>query len=1220
MAMGKGFRVLEKSNPPNPYSVLLEQRSKEDTLLFESQAVAVLSPQETESVKRQYTKLLDAYGCLGVLQLNAGETTVLYLVMVTGCVSVGKVADSDVFRITQTHFVSLRNQSQDEERISEVRKLLNSGTFYFSWSSSGDPLDLTLSAQRRTKTSETDNRFFWNRMLHIHLLRFSVSCSDWLLKAMCGSVEIRTVYVGSRKAQAMIISRLSCERAGTRFNVRGSNDDGHVANFVETEQAIYLDTEVTSFVQTRGSVPLFWEQPGVQVGSHKVKMSRGYEVSAPVFDRHISLIKERYGHQAIVNLLGTSLIGSKEGEATLSQLFQAHHKLSQHKDVPHVVFDYHQECRGGNTKNLAKLKTKVEKYLKAFAMFYIKGGEVICEQKGTVRTNCLDCLDRTNCVQTFFGLETLSKQLELLNLMVKQTMVSRFEEVFRQMWINNGNEISKIYAGTGAIQGGSKLMDGARSAARTIQNNLLDNSKQEAIDILLLGSTLSSELADRARILLPSNMLHAPTSVLREMCKRFSEYVLPANARIAVGTYNVNGGKHFRSVVYKDVSLSDWLLDAPRLAKSNSLVDVSNPPDEECPVDIYAIGFEEIVDLNASNIMAASSENAKAWATELQKVLSRDREYVAVTYVQLVGVCLYLFIRKEHAPFIRDVAVDSVKTGLGGATGNKGACAIRLVFYSTSICFVCAHFAAGQSQVNERNADYAEITRKVSFPMGRTLNSHDYVFWCGDFNYRVDMDKDEIKENVKLGQLEPILQCDQLRVQQEQGNVFKNFIEGEITFPPTYKYDLFSDDFDTSEKCRAPAWTDRVLWKRRKQQPETDLCGSDWNPGRLVHYGRTELKQSDHRPVIAIVDVDIYRVDEERRKRVFMEVIQDLGPPDATVVVQVVDAGEDSSAIFDDDFMTALLQELAQIGEVILVRFVEETMWVTFRDGQSALAAIKIGSLNLLGHTLQLTLKTANWRAQTEKEIALCSNNTIALCDYAALSGVNLEAESPDEVDPVLIREGSLGGWSPGDDDDAVVGPRGVPPAPPSRPPPPSSSPAQPRKQVPKAGVISLAGAKAPDRPPPMQPAAAAPAPPSRPSPSPPSTAAASRGASIDLKDMSAAYGSQADDDGAAIYEEILDDPACPSGPPPPPPRFDSTESDDVGGVPPPLPQRAAAPVPAVPAVPGRPGATGPPPIPNRPGGPAIPARTSGPPPIPARSGGPPGVPTPPLTPRRNAS
>ena len=68
--------------------------------------------------------------------------------------------------------------------------------------------------------------------------------------------------------------------------------------------------------------------------------------------------------------------------------------------------------------------------------------------------------------------------------------------------------------------------------------------------------------------------------------------------------------------------------------------------------------------------MAASSENAKLWGEELQKVLSRDRDYVMITYVQLVGVCLYLFIRPDHAPYIRDVAVDSVKTGLGGATGK----------------------------------------------------------------------------------------------------------------------------------------------------------------------------------------------------------------------------------------------------------------------------------------------------------------------------------------------------------------------------------------------------------------------------------------------------------------------------------------------------------------------------------------------------------------------
>nr|XP_018906096.1 PREDICTED: synaptojanin-1 isoform X1 [Bemisia tabaci] len=1123
MAMGKAYRVLEKVKPPSPYSVLLEHRFRNESLLFESQAVAVLSQDESDFVKKQYTKLLDAYGCLGVLQLNAGETSVLYLLMVTGCVSVGKIFDSEIFRITQTSFISLRNQAQDEERISEVRKLLNSGTFYFSWSSTSEPLDITLCAQRRCKTNITDNRFFWNRTLHIHLLRFSVPCDAWLLKTMCGSIEIRTVYVGHRQAKAVIISRLSCERAGTRFNVRGCNDEGHVANFVETEQIIFLDDEVTSFIQTRGSVPLFWEQPGIQVGSHKVKMSRGLESSYSGFERHMKMTKERYGSQVIVNLLGTSLIGSKEGEATLSQFFQESHNSSPFLDeIPHVVFDYHQECRSGNQTNLSKLKAKVEKFIEMHSFFYSKGFSVLSEQKGVIRTNCLDCLDRTNCVQTFFGLYVLLKQLAALDLMDKQQIVSRFEEVYKQMWVNNGNEVSKIYAGTGAIQGGSKLMDGARSAARTIQNNLLDNSKQEAIDVLLLGNTLNSELADRARTLLTSNMLHAPTNVLREMCKRYTEFVSAASLRVAVGTYNVNGGKHFRSVVYKDASLSDWLLDAYDIASKNFLVNVQSPGN---PVDIFAIGFEEIVDLNASNIMAASTENAKLWCEELQKVLSRDNEYVLLTYIQLVGVCLFVFVRPEHTPFIRDVAVDSVKTGFGGATGNKGAVAIRFVFHATSVCFVCGHFAAGQSQVADRNADYAEITRKISFPMGRSLNSHDYVFWCGDFNYRINMDKDELKELIKNNQLEEALAQDQLKQQQEAGNVFKNFIEGDITFPPTYKYDLFSDDYDTSEKCRAPAWTDRILWKRRKHHPDSDLP-PDWSHGRLIHYGRAELKQSDHRPVIAIIDIEIYKVNPDLRAKVLKDVIQDLGPPDSTIIVQVETDEEEN--VFEE-LMPALLQELSQVGEVVLVRFVEDTMWVTFRDGQTALAAAKKANTQVCGYKLHLSLKTPDWVDRVMHELEFCSANTVSLCD----SFSNLCASS-----------NTVSDLSPGHRAvDRCKSP---------------SRPAQPPRPKVKAGVLSIP-VKEPPRPP------------------PPSDYQQPISGGAFLRDELEAT-TQND---SAIYEEIVSEEfesaPIPSGPPPPPPVISN---------PPPLPHRTLPPPPipsreAPPPIPARSG--GPPPLPARP-------------------------------------
>ncbi|XP_005187417.2 synaptojanin-1 [Musca domestica] len=1227
MAMSKVIRVLEKSIAPSPHSVLMEYRNKNESILFESHAVALLSSQESEIIRKQYTKVCDAYGCLGVLQLNAGESTLLFLVLVTGCVSMGKIGDVEVFRIQQTQFVSLQNAAPNEDRISEVRKLLNSGTFYFAHTNQSatraTKFDITLCAQRRFQTGETDNRFFWNRMMHIHMLRFSIDCQSWLLKVMCGSVEVRTVYIGAKQARAAIISRLSCERAGTRFNVRGINDEGHVANFIETEQVIYVDNDVTSYVQTRGSVPLFWEQPGVQVGSHKVKLSRGFETSAAAFDRHMSLMKQRYGYQAIINLLGTSLVGSKEGEAMLSNEFQRHHGMSAHKDVPHIIFDYHQECRGGNFAALSKLKERITACGINYGIFYAAAGKVVREQFGVIRTNCLDCLDRTNCVQTFLGLDTLNIQLEALGFGEKKNF-TRFEEIFKQMWINNGNEVSKIYAGTGAIQGSSKLMDGARSAARTIQNNLLDNSKQEAIDILLVGSTLSSELADRARILLPSNMLHAPTTVLREMCKRYNEYVQPQTVRVAVGTYNVNGGKHFRSIVFKD-TLSDWLLDCHALARSKALVDVNNPSENAGkPVDIFAIGFEEIVDLNASNIMAASTENAKLWAEELQKTISRDNDYVLLTYQQLVGVCLYIYIRPEHASYIRDVAIDCVKTGLGGATGNKGACAIRFVFHGTSMCFVCAHFAAGQSQVAERNADYAEITRKLAFPMGRTLKSHDWVFWCGDFNYRIDMDKEELKEAIKNGDLATVLENDQLLKEQETGNVFTDFLEGEITFDPTYKYDVFSDEYDTSEKQRAPAWTDRVLWRRRKALAESDYNAAEWNPGKLIHYGRSELKQSDHRPVIAIIDAEVIVIDPRRRRKVFEEVIKDLGPPDSTIVVHVHEpsADDEGPTIYDENVMSTLIQELSKMGEVTLVRYVEDTMWVTFRDGESALNVVAKGETSICGLHLKFELKSPDWMRHVDNEIELCTTNTIPLCanpqEQASL--LNATPEIPQRPKQPPAR-----------------------PAP-ARPPIPMSPKNSPR-HLPHAGVISVVPemlqpkpAKPPMPPQPQQPPQLPP--PLRPvpvnsvvdtpsssksqspteqnsplhsssgktspvgtgsnasslPPTPPRNTQSknvtpvstpsrqSKQSSVDVQDAvaAAAYND------SNIYEEIQDDIPAPRHPPPP---FPPVPSDIVNE----SPQRRP------PALPANAPMGPPPPLPVRRGPPPIPNRVGGAPPLPNR-------------------
>lgn len=130
--------------------------------------------------------------------------------------------------------------------------------------------------------------------------------------------------------------------------------------------------------------------------------------------------------------------------------------------------------------------------------------------------------------------------------------------------------MSRIYAGTGALQGTNKLKDGTRSVVRTVQNNLLDSSKQEAIDILLVGSSLSCELGDRARSLLPQELLHTPASMLKTICfGRYLDFTIPHKITVSVATWNVNGGKHFNSIVFRDQPMSDWLLDNNPKGESN---------------------------------------------------------------------------------------------------------------------------------------------------------------------------------------------------------------------------------------------------------------------------------------------------------------------------------------------------------------------------------------------------------------------------------------------------------------------------------------------------------------------------------------------------------------------------------------------------------------------------------------------------------------------------
>ncbi|XP_049656357.1 synaptojanin-2 isoform X1 [Accipiter gentilis] len=977
MALSKGLRLLWKQEPAP--SALLEARTRQDCLLLEAGTVAALTPEEKDAIKGQYEKLMDAYGCLGELQLKWGNTRLHFLVLVTGCTSVGKILDAEVYKITATDFCPLQEETKEEERITALKKILNSGMFYFSWPNAGSNFDLTVRAQKQGDNHyESGNSFFWNQLLHVPFKHYQVNCSDWLLKVICGVVDIRTVYASHKKAKACLISRISCEQAGVRFHIRGVNDDGHVSNFVETEQTIYLDDDVSSFVQIRGSVPLFWEQPGLQVGSHRLRLNRGLEANAPAFDRHMMLLKEQYGKQVIVNLLG-----SRGGEEVLNRAFKKLLWASSHAaDTPMINFDYHQFAKGGKTEKLENLlRPQLKLHWEDFGIF-TKGENVSpCLQTGTFRMNCLDCLDRTNSVQSFIALEILLAQLESLGLNSK-SIIERFVESYKVMWTLNGHNLSRVFTGSRALEGKhkvGKLKDGARSVSRTIQSNFFDAVKQEAIKLLLMGDFYSEEYADKGKMLMDHTALLVTPSILKAMSERQFEFTSFKRVRVATGTWNVNGGKQFRSNILGTSELTDWLLDSPKLSG------VSEFQDDNYPPDIFAVGFEEMVELSAGNIVNASTTNRKMWGEQLQKAISRTHRYIQLTSAQLVGVCLFIFVRPYHVPFIRDVAIDTVKTGMGGKAGNKGAVSIRFQFYSTSFCFICSHLTAGQTQVKERNEDYKEITQKLSFPMGRSVFSHDYVFWCGDFNYRIDLTYEEVFYFLKRQDWKTLLEFDQLQQQKSSGKIFKDFHEGTINFGPTYKYDVGSEAYDTSDKCRTPAWTDRVLWWRKKlpfekTAGEINLLDSDlnaetkvrhtWTPGALMYYGRAELQASDHRPVLAIVEVEVQEVNQAARESVFQEVSSFQGPLDATVVVNLLSPMPEEKNEFPEDLRTELMQMFEDYGTIVLVRISGGQMLVTFADSKSALRVMDIDGVKVRGRTVKIRPKTKDWLKGLQEEIA----------------------------------------------------------------------------------------------------------------------------------------------------------------------------------------------------------------------------------------------------------
>lgn len=1020
MGILKTLIISHKRATNGNYVILLQRSPAKDqpSLIFEAGTVISLDPYELDTMNQDkaFTKFLEGFACLGMLRYSFGASSrseVMFLIIVTGCVSVGKMDKTEIFRITDVCLLSMRNETGDQDTIQSLKRLLSSGCFYFSHCTTQNEFDITLSAQRARSTNKSDARFFWNRSLHKYFCQYSIDTSKWLIKVICGAVNISTVYIGGLQARACLISRLSCERAGTRFNVRGTNDLGHVANFVETEQVIFIgNTTILSYLIVRGSVPLFWEQPGVQVGSHRIRMSRGSEISQLAYDKHLVHLYQRYNSVKFLNLLSSS--PQREGEVALNKLFSLHHKASSENNGESLInYDYHACCTRANQNKpvLEKLyQNELAQYTERFSFFHSTGSssnEPVSVQLGVIRVNCLDCLDRTNAMQTFIGLQMLKSMFQsdsqpgspnnLNSLRIKEAdkIIARLSDIYENLWAYNGDQLSMIYTGTGALDGKNLLKDGTLSVARTIQNNLLDGNKQEAMDMIMSGP-MRDTFHRGASAFLPHYYMHTRRDIVENISKRYLAFCKQEQLRVAVATWNVNGGRYFDSSA-KSRPISDWLVNYRDNVETNLISFESSPL-----IDIYAIGFQEIVDLNAQNIVVSSQRNRRDWLVEIQNALSvKGESYVVVSSVQLVGICLFVFIRKSIAHLVKDVSLDTAKTGLGGTTGNKGAVAIRFQYKASTFCFVCGHFAAGQSHFKERNNDYNEICKNLQFSPSRPIDSHDYVFWCGDFNYRLNgLSNEEARRLALKRQYDILVSNDQLKQAQKSKLAFKGYFEGNIDFAPTYKYDPDSQNYDTSEKCRMPAYTDRVLLRKNRATHRGESINFEHDLNQMIKfYNRIELLSSDHRPVVAEFEIEIIEVDTRARYKLLREdVFDEIGPPDQAVIIHY-------SPTTSMESILKLLSETIQPvgGEILIARRLimmrENCLLVIFSHGKAALETLRLNYTDAGTNIgiLKVELRMENWRQCLLDELIDNMDSTVNLVNGKKFSHNHLNDEEEEE-------------------------------------------------------------------------------------------------------------------------------------------------------------------------------------------------------------------------------
>ncbi|XP_067293719.1 inositol polyphosphate 5-phosphatase K [Pseudorasbora parva] len=287
--------------------------------------------------------------------------------------------------------------------------------------------------------------------------------------------------------------------------------------------------------------------------------------------------------------------------------------------------------------------------------------------------------------------------------------------------------------------------------------------------------------------------------------------------------------------------------------------------------DMYIIGLQEVNSMINKRLKDVLFTDQ--WSEVYMDALS-PFGYVLVTSQRMQGMLLLVFAKYFHLPFLRGIQTQTTRTGLGGIWGNKGGVSARMTVFGHSICFLNCHLPAHMENTDQRMEDFESILQQQQFEGQAAMGvlDHDVVFWFGDLNFRIeDLEMQVVKGAIDNNKLSILWEKDQLNMAKGHEPVLEGFHEGPLKFPPTYKFDVGTDTYDTSGKKRKPAWTDRILWRLRPIAPVSNstskrasITGLTTGTRVSQHFYRSHMEYtvSDHKPVSSIFTLQFpYKVD-----------------------------------------------------------------------------------------------------------------------------------------------------------------------------------------------------------------------------------------------------------------------------------------------------------------------------------------------------------------------